>query len=982
MMRPLFDIATLKSDIEADALILTSNNRLATKIRQAWGLYQQQCGNTYWPQPEIYAIEQWINEQWLNCCNSGEEPAVAGSIISQPLEQILWEKTIDEDSDKPDSLLPTSFSTLARSSYSIIQRWQIPLSELREELKQELPQDSPLLYRWIQAFRSKLKQHQLITPADSVAAVLHTYEKGKKKVQPHIVTVGFDSIPPLYQALLNTAANKVSQHTVDNDDAAQHPTATKRVRFYDEQQELIAAAAWAKEKQRKNPSHRVGIIIPDLTRTRGQVERIFRQELEPDYQLPDQPRSAPPFNISAGIPLSNTPLAASALLLLSLNRQKLPLENLCRLLNTPFWGNEQAVPDQKTHSQALNLQTHYLQTKIRASAEKRLRYLARHQLSSSEFRYQLHLVEQSFSGADEAIDEGTGDVGTDKPDNTSTKAPIPNLSAALEKMESLRREMPKKASYQQWLGLFQQQLDAAHWPGERPLDSIEYQQYQHWLRTLEQYLSLDQLQHPVSLLEALRQLRQLTDHCIFQAETDDAPIQILGLLESSSLRFDHLWVTGMDNHSWPPNIAPNPLLPISLQRKYATPRSQPERELQLAQAQITGLKQAANDVIFSYSEFDAIKLRQASTLIANLPELEADNLTSPAHSALTTNVNLEKIELEKVDCENAPPLRIKKELLKTEQSDQDPKQILEQVRGGSSIFRDQATCPFNAFARHRLGAQQPPEPLLGLSSMDRGSLLHDCLEQLWQQLGCQQQLLALTAQELSQLVCDVVTTSLQRWKKRRPDLFGPEFTKIEQQRLVALLEQWLTLEKTRPEFKVVAFEQATETNFAGLPLKLIIDRIDELHDGKQIIIDYKTGSANTNSWLRERPDQPQLPLYVLCSETPVSAATFAVINVSQQQFVGFSEIPGLLPNVHTPGKQAPGKKAEPESWDELLNQWQHTLTELAEEFKQGYAAVTLFKPAVMQYQQELEPLNRMAELLSTSRSASRNGKDLHGKDLQ
>jgi len=155
-------------------------------------------------------------------------------------------------------------------------------------------------------------------------------------------------------------------------------------------------------------------------------------------------------------------------------------------------------------------------------------------------------------------------------------------------------------------------------------------------------------------------------------------------------------------------------------------------------------------------------------------------------------------------------------------------------------------------------------------------------------------------------------------------------------------------------------------------LKLIIDRIDEVNiegndHGQQIIIDYKTGSANTNSWLSNRPEQPQLPLYVLSSESPVAAATFAVINVAQQQFVGFSETPNLLPNV-----QPPGKRTEPESWDELLKQWQQALTKLADEFKQGYAAVKLFKPTAMQYQQELEPLNRLAELSSMTENKGVN----------
>lgn len=897
MMRPLFDIATLKKDIEADALILTPNNRLATKIRQAWGQYQQQCGNTCWAQPEIYAIEQWIHEKWLQCCDAGIEQVSAGRVISPQMEQILWEQIIEDDSEKPDHLLASGFASLARTSYSIIQRWQIPL--------QRLQQDSPLLWRWIKAFRLKLKQYQLITTADRATTLITASNHGGIQQQNQIITIGFDSIPPLYLDVINAHSNPASLPDQSHQKASSHGKSCstgkknndaqiQRTSFYDEQQELMTVARWAKEQQQANPEQRIGVVIPELARIRAQVERTFRQELEDDYQHPSQPQSATPFNISAGIPLSSSPQIASALLLLSLNRKHLPLEDLCRLLNSPFWGPED--------------------TNLRAAAEKRLRKLARHQLSSAEFRYQIYLAEQNL--------ECSG------------------LSNLLEQMATLykgrAREMTKKASFSEWRGLFLQQLEILNWPGERTLDSIEYQQYQHWLNILNEYLSLDQLQQKVSLQEALRQLRYITDNCIFQAETNDAPIQVLGLLESSGLHFDHLWVMGMDNHHWPPSIAPNPLLSISLQREYETPRSSPDRELALAQSQIMGLKNAADNVVFSYSEFDTTKLRQASTLITKLPEIDADTLINTAITGELTS----SVALEKVSCEYGPALEETKV-----------------TRGGSGLFKDQASCPFNAFARHRLGAIKPPEPQLGLSSMDRGSLLHDCLEQLWQQLGCQQTLLELNEQDLDQLIHEVVSNTLQRWKKRRSDLFGPEFSLIEQQRLTGLLKQWLAVEKTRPGFKVVAFEERTEVNFGGLPLKLIIDRIDELEDGQKVIIDYKTGKASTNGWLGDRPEQPQLPLYVLCSESPVAAATFAVINVSQQQFVGFSETPNLLPDVRTPGK-----RSEPESWEDLLTQWQQSLALLAEEFKQGYAAVKFYKPTAKQYQQELEPLNRLPEL--------------------
>lgn len=901
MMRPLFDIATLKDDIEAGALILTSNNRLATKIRQAWGQYQLASEKTSWPQPDVYAIEHWIDECWQRCCDAGAESVSAGVVISPQVEQFLWEQVIDEDRGKPDNLVPASYARLASTTYSIVQRWRIPIERLQSE--------SPLFYQWVNDFRTKLIQNGLITPADRTIAVVKNFQSTPLGAEQPIVMVGFDSIPPLYSALTESASSSVNiAHPCI---AEQNPIL--QVSFHDEQQELEAAAAWAKHHNETDPHCRIGIVIPELARVRPQVDRIFRQELEPDYRLPTQARLAAPFNISAGIPLSDEPLVATALLLLSLNRKQLPLTDLCKLLNSPFWGNEH--------------------TAIRAIAEQRLRKLAKQNLKCSEFRYQVHLSEELFAG-DES-DKGLEPAVSNETDLTNS-APTTGLAAKLEHAAALRREAPNTTSFSHWLTLFQQQLGALGWPGERPVDSIEYQQQQQWLRMCEHYLSLDTLSIDVPLNEALRQLVKLASQTVFQAETDDAPIQILGLLESASLRFDHLWIMGMDDAHWPQAIAPNPLLPIKLQREFQTPRSSPERELALAQHQIAGLKKAAKNTIFSFSEFDTNRLRQASRLIADLELMQPDDLPQ-----INTIDFAASTQLERIPCEFGPPLDLKNET----------------VKGGSSIFRDQATCPFNAFARHRLGAYEPPEPVLGLSNMDRGSLLHDCLENLWRQLGNQQKLLAMPDEELTHLISHVVTTSLLRWTKKRPDLFGQQFTSIEKQRLVKLLQQWLELEKERPSFSVIAFESNVETTFAGLPLRLVIDRIDQLNDGQLMIVDYKTGKASTNSWLGDRPEQPQIPLYVLCSDTPVAAATFAVINVAQQQFVGFSQSPDLLPGI-----PPPGRKNEPESWDALLDQWQQSLTTLATEFKTAYAPVKFYKPGAGQFQQELEPLNRIAEM--------------------
>lgn len=882
MMRPLFDIAPLRENIARGALILTSNNRLASKIRQAWGMAQQQSGSGSWPQPGVYALESWLDEQWLRCCDLGFAAATAGTPVTAELELLLWEQVIEEDSDKPATLLPGGFARQARNSYAMVQRWQIP--------DQHLQREAPLLWRWIDRFRAKLADHQLITAADRAILVRNAFLQGTLSPVKRIHLCGFDSLPPLYLCLLQAAANELAEQQLDG--RGQH---VRQIALFDEQQELERAADWAVARLQSNPEGRIGIVIPELPRLRARVERLLRSRLQPRYNRPEQPQSAPPFNLSAGISLADTPLVASALLLLTLNRPRLPLDDFCRMLNSPFWGEQSEV--------------------LRAQAEIRLRERAQRQPRCSEFRYQLARAEQP----------------EDNP-----------LSKRLEHFETQRREMPRSARYSQWLKLFRGQLDSLGWPGERGLDSIEYQQLQHWQELLEHYLHLDQLGVAVELSEALRQLQQLASSAVFQPETADAPIQVLGLLEGAGLRFDHLWITGMDDRRWPQPIAPNPLLPVALQREFGTPRSNPEYELQLATAQLTGYLGAAPEVILSYSQFDGDQPLQPSELIAGTAPISLSEL--PESSTDTT----EFITLEQVACEYGPPLDLQRE----------------SIGGGTGIFKHQAGCPFNAFAIHRLGARQPPEPSLGLAPWERGNLLHDCLERLWRQLQNQQQLLALGDDPLQQLIEQTVADALRSWLKERPDLFGPAFVGIEQQRLAELLSRWLALEKTRPPFRVEALEKPLQTEFAGLPLRMTIDRIDGLEGDKRVIIDYKTGSASANRWLGERPEEPQLPLYLLCSGEAVAALSFAQVNASAQQFLGYAEHNGMLPGLRAPG----GKAGEPGSWDELLEQWQRVLSGLAEEFKSGYAPVRFHSQSARQYQAELEPLNRAAELVANDES--------------
>ena len=66
--------------------------------------------------------------------------------------------------------------------------------------------------------------------------------------------------------------------------------------------------------------------------------------------------------------------------------------------------------------------------------------------------------------------------------------------------------------------------------------------------------------------DAVSRLRRMAADTLFQPETPDVPIQVLGELEATGMQFDHLWVMGLSDETWPRGPRPNPFLPVELQR--------------------------------------------------------------------------------------------------------------------------------------------------------------------------------------------------------------------------------------------------------------------------------------------------------------------------------------------------------------------------------------------------------------------------------
>jgi probable DNA repair protein len=387
----------------------------------------------------------------------------------------------------------------------------------------------------------------------------------------------------------------------------------------------------------------------------------------------------------------------------------------------------------------------------------------------------------------------------------------------------------------------------------------------------------------------------------------------MGLLESAGAELDYLWITGLDDETWPREPRPNPFLPTASQRAQGLPHASTERELSFARLETERLLSSAEHVVVSHACATDDRELGPSPLILRISQVELEVVTElggeSVERAIQASASLEELT------DAAPPM-----------------QPGEKPSGGVRVFEYQAHCPFRAFAQLRLGAQPLRETAPGLAPWERGLLVHDALEQIWNDLEDSRELHARNPGALRQTVADSVDHALAQLVEKRREPLPGRFEAVERARLEDLLLEWLETEKVHRQnpFRVVESEQKRETEIGGVSLLLRLDRVDELEDGRQVIVDYKTGKTTPKEWDRERPIEPQLPLYAVSHGPSLGGALFARLRATKLEFQG-----ALGHGVSIKG----GERHEPSQLEERVSRWRRNLEALAAAFLAGRAEV-------------------------------------------
>jgi RecB family exonuclease len=176
---------------------------------------------------------------------------------------------------------------------------------------------------------------------------------------------------------------------------------------------------------------------------------------------------------------------------------------------------------------------------------------------------------------------------------------------------------------------------------------------------------------------------------------------------------------------------------------------------------------------------------------------------------------------------------------------------------------------------------------------------------------------------------------------------------------MTLVRDWLEVDRSREDFTVIESEQSHQIEIGGLVLKTRLDRVDEMSDGRRIVIDYKSRSPSVESLVGDRPEEPQIPLYLITTEPDAVAVAFAQVRRGDMQFTAIARDNDLLPGVKSLSESRLSDRYE--SWEGLINSWSERLTHLAESFYRGESEVNPIRRDLTCRYCDIQPLCRIYE---------------------
>jgi ATP-dependent helicase/nuclease subunit B len=860
--------------LDQGVLLLLPNARSARDMRAAFDARQRSRGLPAWAPPQALTWSQWANSLWSELIIGGTEGRL---LLNAAQEHNVWRQIIAEDASNTSIGSLDSLAQLAQAA------WQLATDyEATQKLRAfAATHDSRIFAAWAESFARRCAERGYVSAGQLNAALLEHVRRGELPVTASLDMVGFGSILPSQQTLLDGLRERgatVREQSLEAAGDAKHLVAS--VVAQTEGEERILAAQWIREfltmHRTAEPAARVALLVPKLAEERAQLESVFREVMAPELQSIETDLSSTPWEFSGGVPLSSMAMVVDALELVRWTQGPLPLERVSSLLLSPYIGEngtDSGVRD--------------------ATARFDVGRLRRQLLLRSEIDIPgvLELVQRSHANRE------------------SQSAVLPWLRDVQEFLKKIG-DPKRPRGFAEWMESVRGVVLAASWPGNRALSASEFEATRAWESLLDQVSTLDFGGHRVAFASALQALELQAKNTILAMPSMNASVQVMNVAEARGSTFDAVIFLHATDANWPATEKIHPLLPWTLQRALKMPGSDPSLAASNSRALTESLLLSSSTVLFTCAaEDESGKLRPSPILTElGIECVEAGELHLPA---LALNQVASEMVVDDLEIPALPSY---------------------EVGGGASVLKLQAACGFLAFAELRLRATEPKSGTLGLDAGESGSLLHRVLQTFWRETKTQETLRLMSWTDRDELLVRAIDDALPS-RLQTQEGWDRTYLSLQKQRLRSVLQQWLDQELLRGPFTVSDVERKELVTVGPLTLEVRVDRVDSVEDGL-FFVDYKTGaSVDPKQWSGPRPDDPQLPLYTLLAETDeLKGVAFAKVRAGREmKWHGYQAEEGILPRSKS--------KANIRDIAALAEEWRRVLIQLAEDFGAGRADV-------------------------------------------
>ena len=828
----------------------------------------------------VMPIEQWFAELW--------DSTFPDQQVLRPVQLLSLARSIIESSDHyPDNCL-NSLAICRRFIEAYMQHLDYQLAEDREAYLFSPEYEG--FAAWQVEMDSVLDSMDSLTTSHLPIKLLELLFDDALSLPDQVFISEQALLTPSSKLFIEALSETCSVQQLQTSNYESIPDLVVAPQLNDECEQV---ASWIKENiSDLNDFCSIGVLVPDLNAYKAPLQSALSRILYPQSLFPSEgAQICEPWVFEGGDKLLSYPLIMSAWDIISLQGSRLPTEHLSRILRSP---NVAGWPEHRSTRAAIDV-------------------VWRERLSPlSKLPSALKLA--SFTSG-------------------FTPASIQFLVDIKEDLVTAPREQLPS----QWVRFFDQLLLKAGWPNTESTDPVVIQCRRGLSQAMDVFRALDRQLGIVSHSDALSWLHHILSTKKFSLSREwHTPVRIMNYDEAISLKFDAVWIMGLDDASLPRRAEPSPFLPLTLQQASGIPDSDPEQVLIRDAALLKSLLGSAPSVVISHCKENASGARLHLSSLVELHN-EIQPYTASNSYQLTC-------ELTTPDTDLVSPINLGD---------------LAELRGGTGLFKEYASSPFLAFLKYRLNLAQFPEPEEGLNHRMQGILVHDALQHFWVAVRNKSTLESMSEDGVNTLVGECVDKAMDH-PELYPARYGASLLALERLRLVTLISCWINdKERSRLEdFEVISVEKSLNTNFMGIPLKLRVDRIDSVN-GHKLYIDYKTGGIDGQSMNASSLTEPQLPIYAL-TDLQAGEAVDGVMLASVKSPEDFA-IHMRSNWANSVVKKAASKQydvASDEAWNSQLAAWEGALKEMATGILAGNIAHDYNKDHERGFSAHLLPLLR------------------------